>query len=359
MHATLPEETLKKIKHVGKLLGSASYNLALEVELIDGRKVVLILLRENAKEEAKEGYQHLKDTLNVVQHKKIKAISKTAIMMIDEAEALSHAEIDYRISDQQFAIAKELYHVPPIPVVIDDKTYSVHMHPAERYESGPGYRLIEKMEGIEFNDLPNNTPYEKSIKHGVAYAVFLTELGNMLKGAFFDDDRHGNQLCVSIHLNKQQINLNLFDFGEMAIAVPEPIEIQQFAKAIQDLYLSLNNKKVAANDIDAILSKHIDLAITAQQPYRYLMRIRRGLLALQDFVQYLSKDDLVSIIKELAAHPEKMHPELAAALPMEAKIYGYASKVKNNLFGFFNRASVQENAMQAEKKQAKKTSSWF
>lgn len=349
MQETVPDETLKQIKHVGLILGAASYNIAINVELTDGRKVVLILLREQAEQLAKEGYAHLRNAINICKNAKIQTKSKMALMMIDEAEALSHSEMDHYISDIQFDIAKKIYSEVKMTVPINGINYQVEFHPAGLIESGQGYRLIEKMGGIEFNNLPENTAEEKNIKRGIAYAVITKELENMLSGQYFDDDRHGNQLCVEVDPMQKRINLNLYDFGEMATTLPEPVEITQFANVIKELNQLIKSQKTTSSDMDALLSHHIDLAVSHQQPYHYLLRIRKGMLALQDFQQHLRPSDMVDIITNVAVSSDKIHPELMSAFPIELKAYHFAKNIKKGIVSAFSIFTQANQVPQQER----------
>lgn len=218
----------KMIRRVGALLGSASYNLALEVELENGQDVVLLMLRENAAKNAQEGFMHLQKTIESCPHIDMEPLRESILSIISEAKELSKIEMDRKLSEQQNQVAAKLY-ARSITVKIDDKPHTFTMNPAHLIQSGEGYRFIERVYGTEFNELPNQTSEDKEIRRAIAKAVITVELINILRGDCFDSDRHGNQLR---HQNHQ---LGLYDFGEMSLQPPSEVELKQLAKVLSDV----------------------------------------------------------------------------------------------------------------------------
>ncbi|BCA96805.1 hypothetical protein TUM19329_31660 [Legionella antarctica] len=140
-----------KIKYVGRLLGSASYNLALEVILQDDTKAVLILLREQAALNANKGFAHLGKTIKHCKHERMNSIREPMLSILSEAEKQSLVELDPVASQKQFLLAQYLYINDRFKFASD---YDFDIKPAQYICGGDGYRIITKLEGTEFNELP-------------------------------------------------------------------------------------------------------------------------------------------------------------------------------------------------------------
>lgn len=292
----------KMIKHVGALLGSASYNLALEVELENGQDVVLLMLRENAAKNAQEGFMHLQKTIESCPHIDMVPLRESILSIISEAKELSKIEMDRKLSEQQNQVAARLY-ARSITVTVDDKPHTFTMNPAHLIQSGEGYRFIERVYGTEFNELPNQTSEDREIRRAIAKAVITVELINILRGDCFDSDRHGNQLR---HQNHQ---LGLYDFGEMSLHPPSEVELKQLAKVLSDVPIAAIKNKLFHTNFDVLLTEHIRKALKAGEPTSYLMRIRKGLLALRDFQKELSTEELIDVLKQVNAS-EAIHQKI-------------------------------------------------
>lgn len=349
MTTVVPEKIREKIKHVGKLLGSASYNLALEVTVKTDEgseeNQVLTLLRENAEFDAKKGFQHLKRTIDDCKHPQVKDMHDQLKSILEEAERLSISEMHHAIAIKQTAIAQELYKNMTIPITVDNNQYKVEMYHTTIHQIGHGYRFLERMHGEEFNSLPEKTPEEKRIKKATAIAVFKTELSLILQGGHFDTDRHGAQLRVKYNRETKCIRAGLYDFGEMSTTPPTDKELKQFAGVIKEMtsyYFYSEPMDVLFNKI---LGKHIKTLTDKGESARYLIRIRKALLALSDFQKYVDASELKNIFLSVMQKRENIHPILSEALPKENAF----TRLVGNVYGFFNRtSSVQVGKCEAK-----------
>lgn len=290
----------EKIARVGKLLGSASFNLALEVHLRDGRDVVLLLLRENAKNDTQNGFEHLRAAISACHHERMEKIRSTTLSLIDEAYQLSFAEMNPDCGDLQDKIAQQLYGSLK-DVQVDG--YNISVSSSKTLSSGPGYRFITRVYGTEYNDLPERTKSQQAIKKAVAKVIMQIELGNMLRGDHFDCDRHGNQLRITADHNRKEITIGLYDFGEMSLTKPTDEDMKQLKGFLETIIFSLFQRKHIATELSVYIDKELKLG----KPVQYLMRIRKGLLALQDFQKYLSNYELYEILNTLSAQ-KQIHP---------------------------------------------------
>lgn len=338
----LPDEQLAKIKRIGKLLGSASYNLALETTMKNGDEVVLLLLREDAENQSKQGFKHLHKSIKTCDHKKMDLVRESFITMLDQAKELSKSEMDYHISDQQNQIAMDLYDVPCI-VNSDGIKYDVELKPSKTLKSGNGYRLITRVYGEEFNDLPETTIAEKRVKHAVALAIMQFELLNMLHGSYFDSDRHGNQLRIDVDNEHAKLKVGLYDFGEMSIDEPTQEDLENVRYIINHVIEQAIEEGSPEHVIDTLLAKQInDLSHSSNQ--KYLIRLRKALLALQDFQKYISRQELLLMLNNIATqHSDHIHPSIREDflyLQLKMDILNKAYNVYQFIssgFGFFKQ----------------------
>lgn len=334
--SVIPETQLKRIKHVGKLLGSASYNLAMEVDLYDRKDIVLSLLRENARRDAKKGFEHLKATVVVCQHDRISAIQPAVLSILEEAKRLSENEMSKVLSDQQFDIAARIY-----PIQFEMKSYKVSVCPVKLLHSGEGYRFIDRAHGEEFNCLPAVTPSDKQARRLVALAVLRIELEHMFNRDHFDSDRHGNQLRVQIDVKAKTLKLGLYDFGEMSLDKPTDEHMKLFIAFISDISKVVFNHDSLSSSIEGLLSAHIDRALAANQSASHLMRIRKSFLALQDFIKELKAEDILFILKEIifVNHiDDSIRSELIWSAPklFASVVTSHVVSIGKNVASFFN-----------------------
>lgn len=340
----LPASDISKVRHVGHLLGSASYNLAVSVTLNNGKKLVLSLLRENAERDALKGFNHIKQAVMQNEHRRIVRIRPTAVAMITEAQLMSVAEMQYELSLQQFAIARKVY---GHEMRVGD--YSIKIFPTHLIRGGEGYRFIDLVYGKEFNNLPTETTHDKEIITCIAKAVMTVELINILSGRYFDSDRHGNQLRIVIDEESHKIKVGLYDFGEMALANPSVDDVMRLVAVIKDIPPMVARQRGFEGVFEKIMTNHIEVATQHNHAISYLMRVRKGLLALQDFQKHLSEIDMIDVLLH-AAQSSLIHPAIRESLSFSMKIlaaadkyYTLKHKVSNTIAAFFSRAQRNDH----------------
>jgi|GEM_PF-3047971 ankyrin repeat protein len=304
INKVLSTDARANLERLGGLLGSASYNLAVECTLKNTKQnVVLLLLRNNAAKDASNGFMHLRKAVNACEHAALQSEKETLLDMIEEAKEMSAIEMDKDCGDKQHQLACLLYHGLNVPVQVNNTLYQVEWAATKTLLSGQGYRFLDRMLGIEFNDLPRATDTDKAICKAIAEKVIQTELKLILNGSFFDCDRHGNQLRVQVSSDKK-ILLGLFDFGGMSLTKPSLMELQQFAQMLYNLPPALHQ----GISLDELLNEAIKGAKAANQPSAYLMRVRKAFLTLQDFQKELTHRELIRILKSVNIYD--LHPLL-------------------------------------------------
>lgn len=306
MQETLPVELWSQIATIGDVLGSASYHIAISCKLMNGSSCVVLLTRPNAERDAKKGFQHIERTFTACPNPTVGKIRSTLLNMVEQGRLMSEYELSYQIGDEQFDLAHKLY---PETLVVNyrEQQYQVRFSPCQSYVSGANYRILEEVEGISFNRLPQDTPEQIHLRRVVAIAVLQKELKLILSGGCFDCDRHGEQLKVSIAPDGV-IHLGLFDFGEMGLEELSSREMQQVAVFLTALPKALKNNQ----SITGVMEEHINLAVRQGKSYNHLIRMQKAFLALQDYVRVLEPElTMADMLKQVL--PE-INPDYRRAL---------------------------------------------
>jgi hypothetical protein len=323
IHKILPQELLASIKRVNSLLGGASFYLAVEVEMNDGSIRVLRLMRDNAAKEAQYGFDHLKAMLAHCKHPSIQGIQSDLQHIIGEAEAGAAVEIDTASVAQQYALAKKIYAQSEEIINTGGQQFIVWTQPVQLFAHGPGFQLISKAEGIEFNELKKD-PSKAALCKAIALAVCKTELTHLLGNSFCDIDRHGAQSRIEyeeIAPNQFNVVITHYDFGELSPVPPTSAQLyhcHQFIKeAVQETLnpwkLMIAYMKGGESPINELASKLMEYIRrnkkegeqsqdTKRDDLSRLRGLFKGLLALNDYFEVLAQDasllmQLVPIIK--------------------------------------------------------------
>lgn len=327
----LPPHDKNDIKYIGALLGSASYNLALDAQLNNGQQVVLLMLRENAEKDAALGFSHLTATINACNHKNMVVMRDSVLSILHEAKESSQVEMDKELSQKQNQIAATLYD-RSITITVGGKPRTIVMHPAHWIKGGEGYRFIERAYGIEFNDLPRITQEDIVTRKIIAKAVITVELINILSGGCFDSDRHGNQLCY------QNNTLGLYDFGEMLLEPPQDIELRQLAQFLETLPKAVQHGGLQNTNFDELLSEHIKKVHAVHEPSTYLMRVRKAVLALHDFKKELTNEEVMEVLKYVD-ESGYIHPTIQTPFSYCMTMIGFVDEIYNSAKKVMNAVS--------------------
>lgn len=338
ININLSQEHQFRIKRLVKLLGSASYNLAVLVITPTNEYEVLLLLREGAEIDSQNGFEHIENTITRCKHPSIRSNTKTAVGIVAETRRMSFNEMSSVISMQQYSIAEKLYK-RKLNIQAGSQLVEVDVVPSTIIAVGKRYRFIQRVVGVEFNDLPLETVEDNLIKTAVAKAVVYMELHNILQGSFFDSDRHGNQLKVDVLArNPLKLRLGLFDFGEMAVEAPNQTERLQ----LNHLLVRFVKSQQETHTLDLCLTEAISVAVAAGESSQYLMRIRKSLLALNDFLAYLTPQDIKRLLWDVLLRESDLHPDfywslklIQVALTVDAAAEQMV-KAKKQFLGFFS-----------------------
>jgi hypothetical protein len=302
----IPEKVKKEIEYLGEVLGSASYWFIVKTLKKNNNKSALGFLRYKVKEKADYGFKVLEKTVEdlLEKAKKMKKKEKNDTIslcnslskMIKSSKEMAEIETNVEIGHEQWQKAHDIYN-GQLFKANNNTTFKIHVAKWNSYSQT--HKDMEAVNGIHFNDLPEETEEEKTLKNQIAKIYAQIEFTQLFKGEEIDYDRHGAQMKVDIISDKDEkfITINLFDHGSMVLEHPGSKEKKVFGKVFSKMIVnSLLGKdpaQVLDNEIKNIEKKD---KLNAKKNISYLLNIQKGLLALYDFTKYLSKEDLKDVI---------------------------------------------------------------
>ena len=281
----VPHAVRSKVIRIGKLLGSASFYLALEAQLNDNTSGVFKILRPHALKRAENGFKIMLRMLPILASSLGSNVIEILSQMIQQAQKNAKLETNFEISSQQTTIAVRLYDQKQI--ILEEAKFFLHVPKIISY--GETYQYIQKAPGKHFNDLPDRTPSELRYKQQLALAYFGFEMRLIFKGDQFDSDRHGAQCRIKDH------NIYLFDWGGMSLESPKREELHQFGDLIFDVIYAVRE----GGGMEDSLSTAIQSRTNHGENVDYLLSIQRALLSLEDFRQYIADADLLRLFGTL------------------------------------------------------------
>jgi len=237
--------------------------------------------RENAKEEAKYGFEHLRATLAHCTHEGMKSIADDLGTIILEAEKGAQIEIDHECARRQYDMATAIYSRDPVTITVNNDEYHINIKAVTLYDVGEGYQLIDLANGIEFNDL-KKLPGQEALCQAVARAVYTTELENMLAGRPCDFDRHGAQariVCKELAPGLFEVTVVNYDFGEIPPELPTQAQLRHCQNFINELSATLFS---SSNLFYYMIGSLDNATLTEQLTQQMLAYIRRYDNASQD-----------------------------------------------------------------------------
>ncbi len=294
----LPPEQASSIVHFGPVLGSASFNTAMELTInsSDGEiNVVSLTERPHAWTRADTGFGHLGRAIDRWDHPSTAQSKRTVAEMIIEAKNVARVETDPTAGAKQYSRAQEMYAGTEIQFKEDGTCLTIT--PASSYAAANQIRLISKAEGVHFSELPETTLAERTLKQKIAKAYIALELSTILAGRGFDCDRHGRQMKVDIS-DPSNIKINLYDFGGVDIKKPSKEANRALGRALNDVALGLQQGRDPISLFESSLDKDGNPEVRM-----YLMRARKAWLALQDFQKYVEPKDMLGVLHVAIAQP--------------------------------------------------------
>ncbi|MBY0372010.1 M48 family metalloprotease [bacterium] len=295
----VPESEREKVKHIGRILGAASYYITVEVELFDGTSAVVSLLRPHAKERAQEGFRKMAEVASDLGRSD--PLQKHLVQVIDHASRMADVETDSNAYKKQFDTAEKNYSGYEIEVDGHKFTFA----PAKLLTHGEGYRFSQKAKGEHFNKLPESTPEQQRYRKNLARAYVTLELIQVFSGEEFDHDRHGDQMRVDGE------TVILFDHGAMSLEPPTQKQRELLGKI---LAYAINQGQSDWTQISGlVMSAARQLRATDPETSDYLVKIQNAFLKLTDFTKHLDPTDRADILAAVLNHG-RVHPDIAGAI---------------------------------------------
>ncbi|MBQ3117000.1 MAG: M48 family metalloprotease [Alphaproteobacteria bacterium] len=352
-HPEILERLRQNKQKLGRVLAAGSHFIT-----IDLGDEILSLGKERSGQKASQGFERMIDTFEDL---KQKGISPENVAVLSDcakqAADMNMIETSADAGYQQFRLSRELY--DPVTITVDG--YTVHFktmgwlgYSTKHCSEGNGqwlqsYKLMEKAQGIDFVDMPTDTPEQKSLKQATAKANFILNLGCILKGGVFDDDRHGAQLKVLNHpKNPQHIYISLFDTGSCSLQEPLPAERELFGyllfKTVQQSLFGKNH--LDNDDFTAKFTQNFsDCMVQIRKENNdntplYLAKVQRALGALSHFTNDIPENERLSVLLT-ALKTMPIHPDIINGMYRSASVFE-----KNMLDILFRQLGIGENGQQ-------------
>lgn len=292
----LPEEKLKSIKRVGKVLGAGSFYISVEVEDQEGQKSVLQMMRQNAAKDAYNEFKKIGRTIEELSKKDNKySVLKT---IVARAEESAKTEIDIAMGYAQYVEAYKNYNMVD-KLEVDGVKFNLSLCPWKDWsynkETGSGYKEMEFGDGKSLAKI-DCTPEEKKI---LAIGYLTTELGILLSGRAWDIDRHAGQQNFNVNRDENgkitSVDVNIFDTGALRKA---PSEEDKLSSA--HFYAEVIKSVINGEKINDVMFREVEKLEKQGKDASYISDIQRGCIALADICEYQKeeKDSNGKVIKE-------------------------------------------------------------
>lgn len=321
----IPEEYWKD-QHLGKIR-AASYYATIEL----GDDEILRLLVPEAREKAKKGFRVLGDTIEDLKEKDAVSdldfgeLTTSVQQMITQAAKMSDIETDHEIGAQQCSDVKEICD----GVKITSGAQSFDVKVMDWKVKGKNWIVMQRAQGPVFNDLPETTPQEIAYKKDFAKGYIIFQIGNILSGGKFDHDTHGANLCVDPNTN----TAGLFDTGAMALNDPTDAEQRLLGHVLYDaIKLTMSGEK-SFTVFSRAISDKIDELHAQGTDTKYLVEVKKEILALGDFFKILNQSDVKEIMPSL-----EMLNDIAE--PIRIGIFERMSKAEQTALKTLSAAAV-------------------
>lgn len=282
----VPDEIKDQITNYGQILGSGSLVVSVEVTTKTG-KAVLQILRPYALERSQAGFRRLEKAITSAQ---ISEEQKQYLReLVKQAKLDINAETDFELSKKQSEIFDQLYsNVKATLNGTAEKTEYTFKTPKLLYQKGR-CRLVEKVSGLHFVDLPKGVEKTKAAK-----VILTLELSNILSGRFFDKDGHGGNVIIDGKI------IYRIDSGAVKLSKPSKEDREILAKVISDALVIAKSKNTTES---SFISSFFDAARTQRDQNgelpEILGEVQRALIGLSEYFNELSTQDIMDVLRSI------------------------------------------------------------
>lgn len=285
----LPHEVRSQVKHLGRMVGSGSFYVSVEVTLIDGRRGVLQLLRPGAGYRSAQGMVYLRDTAEIFfkgEGRNLGVSPELVSSVLTSTERQWQRETDYRLGTEQFAVAQKAY--AGLTVSVGERTFSFSAPKIMKLNGygdaiGPGFKIVEFVEGVEFVKLKRDSLQieELVIK---AQAIAAVELARHFAGLPSDEDcTDGNVKC------KDDAEIGRLDFGGFSTTQVPESELFALGKIVAQARKSENVVEGFLSAVAEYRKEHGSLPTA-------VLRFQKALLSQCDFLSLLSQEQKKGVV---------------------------------------------------------------
>ena len=297
---SLEPQALTGVTRVGSVLGSASMNIAVNVELAgDGGEEVLSLSRPYARERAQFGFQAMSRTAQM--YEEGSPFRETIIGMVEGAEKRAEIEVDCVFAEPQYKTANGMYHGEVAKIA----GRTLRFTSAEVTQTGRGYYRMTKVPGVHFAELPEETEAEFVEKSQIAELLYVKELHNIFNGQF-DSDRHGGQMKI------YGDTVGHFDFKGMTLQEWSREDFEQMAEVCSLLLKGFLSNKSGAFSSHSLVELEVDLKAKYGNVSELVREVQKAFLSLAEISGYLTPEQQSR--SALSALVRGVHPDLVAGV---------------------------------------------
>jgi len=311
--STVPKKLRDDHPTLGPVLGSASF-----FTTVDAGDTVFAMQAPYARERAADGFATMErfiEELKIGKYAIGAAVPESVADMVRSARTSAALETNAKVGAAQAKALAQRYNGSSVEV--NGKSY--FFEAAQWFNYGPEFRHMKKMPGMVFNDATKAATGDiakQEAIHDAAKAVAALEIKHHLDGGIADYDRHGRNFVIdgkkigmfdvgathalirdsqgkTIEPNDaDKVDAALNDGGSVEVYQPgdkryaDKKEMPLLGNALAESLKALQKDKPLA----VVMHEQIEQARREGKNPEHLIRVERGLLALQDCLKHLNNE---------------------------------------------------------------------
>jgi hypothetical protein len=316
------------IVSIDEILGSGAYGVTVVANKRSGVQTAITFLRPYVAESSEDEFLVL-DFASKALIKKNPAFRPFNDMQL-EASLSSRNEVSMNIAQLQQQFADQLYTGLEIRVGDCRCIFGV----AEWVGYGEQYKETKIITGVHFNDLDDKHELF-SQRASIATALMAAELFNLMKGGHIDNDRHGGQQKIS-RLSATDIFIGNFDFGGVST---QPFTAWQkkllgniIGDCIYEMHKPFGAKQLNGDLLSYIVNRYLKkynhkTIVNLADAERFVGGVKRGLLALGNFIAALERDTPTEIKAVFATILDSEHADREIVAAIKVKLGNHAHRL--------------------------------
>ena len=311
---TLPNEELKKISRVDKILGAGSFFITTKINY-EGKDCVVAVMRPFAKELSQSGMSMINNTIECLakQDSKYETLRNIAYQARISAESETDIDADYR----KYKEAIKIY--DDVVVTTPDGEFRPNVQKWESYGAGKDGKVFKIMEMAGGSSLTSSKISEQQ-KHDMAVAYTTLELCNLLSGQRWDTDRHqGQQNFMETNSREdgfKRFIIGIFDTGAQIQHDPTKRDKIMLGSMLYGMVRAAREGKNIADYMMEKVKRIDKVGNLFNINTLYIDEVQRGLTALSDIITYQKeiKDDKGNIVQQEKSLTAKDLGQIATAI---------------------------------------------